>query len=235
MAHGHHDGFMTSSACWLTEMWLLVHRYLPAAPARVVELGCGPDGGVVPALLGAGYNAVGVDPEAPVGVPYLQAKFEQVEIEPPVDAIVACVSMHHVDDLDRVLDCVVDALVPSGIFVVVEWGWERFDDVTARWCFDRLAPPTSGTDANWLNSHRERWARSGLPWVTYLERWATTEGLHRATDILQALDRRFSRIRLDDIPYFFCELAGTDRTAEHAAIAAGHIRATGLHYVGRRR
>lgn len=223
---------MTASGCWLTETWPLVGGHLPAAPARVVELGCGPAGGFVPDLLDAGYDAIGVDPDAPDAESYVRAGFEQAEFGAPVDAIVACVSLHHVDDLDGVLDCVVDALVPSGTIVVVEWGWDRFDHATARWCFDRLAPPIPGTDASWLERRRERWARSGLPWGTYVEQWAAAEGLHSAADILRALDERFTRTRLDDIPYFFCELAGTDRAAEQAAITTGHIRATGLRYIG---
>ncbi len=219
----------------MADTWPFVGRHLPAAPARVIELGCGPDGGFVPALLDAGYDAIGVDPEAPEAVSYVRVDVEQAELGPPVDAVVACVSLHHVDDLDRVLDCVVEALVPSGSIVVVEWGWDRFDEATARWCFDRLGPPKLGTDASWLEGHRERWTRSGLPWDTYVERWAAGGGLHPVADMLRALDERFSCTRLDDIPYFFCDLARTDRVAEQAAINIGQIRATGLHYVGRRR
>lgn len=226
---------MSASDCWSTETWSLVAGHLPAAPARVVEVGCGPDGGLVPGLLAAGYDAIGVDPEAPEGAPYVRAGFEHAEhaeLGPPVDAVVASVSLHHVGDLDRVLDRVVGALGPSGTIVVVEWGWERFDEPTARWCFDRLAPAPPGADASWLVTHRERWARSGLPWGSYIERWAAAEGLHSAADILRALDERFVRTQLDDIPYFFCDLVGADRAAEQEAISSGRIRATGLRYVG---
>ena len=48
----------------------VVRARLPEAPARVVELGCGPLGGLVPGLRAAGYDAVGVDPAAPDGDEY---------------------------------------------------------------------------------------------------------------------------------------------------------------------
>jgi len=41
-----------------------VLHHLPPAPARVLEIGCGDRGGVVPALVDAGYDALGVDPRA---------------------------------------------------------------------------------------------------------------------------------------------------------------------------
>jgi hypothetical protein len=39
-----------------------VLHHLPQAPARVLEVGCGDRGGVVPSLVEAGYDAIGVDP-----------------------------------------------------------------------------------------------------------------------------------------------------------------------------
>ncbi len=39
---------MTPGERWLATLWPLVRTRLPAAPARVVEVGCGPLGGFVP-------------------------------------------------------------------------------------------------------------------------------------------------------------------------------------------
>ena len=50
---------------WLSATWPFVREHLPVLPARVVELGCGPLGGFVPRMRPLGYDAVGVDPEAP--------------------------------------------------------------------------------------------------------------------------------------------------------------------------
>src|SRR6266516_2651142 len=38
---------------------------LPPPPVRVLEIGCGPNGGITPALGDAGHDALGVDPDAP--------------------------------------------------------------------------------------------------------------------------------------------------------------------------
>jgi len=133
---------MSSDERWLAANWPFVQAYLPAAPARVVEIGCGPLGGFVPKLESAGYQATGIDPAAPAGSSYRQVEFEAYEAAGPVDAIVASVSLHHVADLAVVLDQVGAMLAPAGRVVIVEWAHERFDEPTARWCFARL--PESG-------------------------------------------------------------------------------------------
>src|SRR5437763_9026827 len=137
-------------------------------PARVLELGCGPLGGFVPALRDAGYPAVGGDPEAPDEPGYHRIGFEDDRPPHPVDAVVACTSLHHVADLDQVLDHIHDALTPGGALVVVEWARERFDEATARWCFDRLGTTIDDAEGGWLHRHRDRWTESGLPWEEYL-------------------------------------------------------------------
>jgi hypothetical protein len=89
---------------WLAAGWPLVRAGLPAAPARVVEIGCGPLGGFVPVLRSAGYDAAGVDPEALEGPWYNRAEFERYEPPRPAHALVACTSLHHVADLGEVPD-----------------------------------------------------------------------------------------------------------------------------------
>jgi SAM-dependent methyltransferase len=129
---------VTSDERWLAANWPFVRGSLPAAPARVVEVGCGPLGGFVPMMEAAGYQAIGVDPEAPPGLSYRQVEFERYGTAGQLDAIVACTSLHHVADLAGVLDLVAGVLVPGGRAVIVEWARERFDEATARWCFARL-------------------------------------------------------------------------------------------------
>lgn len=74
---------------WLAAGWPFVLDRMPAAPAAVLEIGCGPQGGFVPALRAAGYAATGVDPEAPAGPWYSAEKFERHARAGPFDAIVA--------------------------------------------------------------------------------------------------------------------------------------------------
>jgi SAM-dependent methyltransferase len=223
---------MTPDERWLAAVWPFVHGSLPAAPARVVEIGCGPLGGFVPRLEQAGYEATGVDPEAPSGASYQQAEFEDWDNRGHADAIVACTSLHHVAGLAEVLNLVDSALIPGGTVVVVEWAREWFDEATARWCFGRLPGP--GADPGWLDRLHAEWRESGQPWDAYLEDWARAEGMHTGLDILNGLDARFDREALSFGPYFFADLAGTSEADEQASIDIGLIKANRIDYVGRR-
>jgi hypothetical protein len=68
---------MTPDEHWLAEVWPFVRACLPSPPATVLDIGCGLLGGFVPALLADGYDAAGVDPEAPEGSGYHRIKFER--------------------------------------------------------------------------------------------------------------------------------------------------------------
>ena len=232
-------------------MWPFVRDALPPAPARVVEIGCGPLGGFVPRLKSAGYEATGVDPEAPAGLSYRQAPFEHSDLPARLDAVVACTSLHHVADLGDVLDLVHNALVPGGSVVIVEWAREHFDEATARWCFDRLPEAAGHQDTNqdhghqgadhdhgdhdWLRQRRAEWLESGQPWDTFLRSWAHAEGLHPWPDIRDALDARFDCEQASHGPYFFADLVDTSEADEQAAIDSGLIQANRIQYHGRRR
>jgi SAM-dependent methyltransferase len=133
---------MDADRRWLTAQWPFVRAYLPAAPARVLEVGCGPLGGFVPAARALGHTAEGVDPQAPDEAGYHRLEFEDYPLAEPAEAVVACTSLHHVANLDLVLDRVHDVLTPGGTLIVVEWARERFDEPTARWCFAHLTPAT---------------------------------------------------------------------------------------------
>jgi SAM-dependent methyltransferase len=224
---------MTPEERWLDAGLPFVESQLPPLgkrPIRVLEIGCGRFGGFVPALRSRGLEAFGVDPEAPAGEFFHQTTFEEYDITRPVDAIVACTSLHHVADLDDVLDRVAAALVPGGVLVVIEWARERFDERTARWCFARLAEPESEEDAGWLHHHRDGWYSSEGSWETYFEAWAAEERLHTGAAILTGLDARFHRAVCEWGPYFFSGLPGITEADEWAAIESGEIRATGLRY-----
>jgi SAM-dependent methyltransferase len=225
---------------WLATLWPFVRANLPppAEPAQsappevtVVEIGCGPLGGFVPEMRAAGYAATGVDPKAPEGPDYRQVEFETYLVPEPVDAIVACTSLHHVADLDVVLDHVRESVRRGGALIVVEWAWERFDEKSARWCFERLTAPDPADEPGWLHRHRERWTESGLSWRDYLLGWVAEEKLHRSEDIVRALDARFAQREMAYTPYFFSDLAGVSPAEEQAAIDAGEIAATGIRYV----
>jgi len=218
-------------------VWPFVQSWLPASPARVVEIGCGPLGGFVPMLRAAGYDAAGVDPQAPDGRCYHRVEFERYEPHGPAGAVVACTSLHHVADIGDVLNGVLAALAVGGSLVVIEWAREHFDEATARWCFDRLlepALPAPAGDPGWLQQRYDQWQASGLPWAYYCRAWAEREGLHSGQDIIGELDARFDRQLLAYGPYFFPDL-GISEADEQEAIDAGEIQANRIAYVGRRR
>ena len=224
---------MTPDERWLAAVWPFVRAWLPSPPSAVVEIGCGPLGGFVPMLHSAGYDAAGADPQAPEGPWYQRVEFERCEMPGPVSAVVACTSLHHVTDLGEVLNLAGASLVAGGRLVVVEWARERFDEATARWCFDRLPQPTG--DPGWLQRRRYQWLASGLPWDDYCQAWAQEEGLHAGQDILRALDARFDQELLAYGPYFFPDLASISEGDERAAIDSGDIQANRIAFVGRRR
>ncbi|GIH15314.1 class I SAM-dependent methyltransferase [Rugosimonospora africana] len=206
-----------------------VHDNLPPAPSRVLEIGCGPTGGFVPALREYGYHAVGVDPAAPPGPGYHQTEFEHHDLTAPLDAVVACTSLHHVGNLDDVLDRAAAALTPGGVLIVLEWAYEKFDEATARWCFERLP---EGGEPGWLHTHRRLWLASGQSWHTYLDAWAQSERLHSGHAIVHGLQARFRTRLLTETPYFFPDLYPVSETGERAAAHRGEIGATGIRYLG---
>jgi SAM-dependent methyltransferase len=223
---------MTPNELWLSAMWPFVRDHLPSPPARVLEIGCGPVGGFVPALGRDGYQAVGVDPEAPEAPGYHRIEFERYAPPEPVHGVVACTSLHHVHDLDEVADRVSETLLPGGTLVVVEWAWERFDEATARWCFARLGPTALASEPGWLHRRRDEWVASGQPWHAYWQEWAQTTHLHPGREILATLDARFDRVVGAEGPYFFPELDDIAEQTEQAAIDAAQVQASCILYVG---
>jgi SAM-dependent methyltransferase len=223
-------GITTPDERWLAATWPFIREQLPPSPARVLEIGCGPLGGFVPAMRSGGYNALGIDPEAPDGSDYHRTEFEHHELKRPVDAIVACTSLHHVADLRDVVDRIASAVASDGVLVVVEWARERFDETTARWCFARLAAADGERD--WLRRHRDEWRASAQSWDSYCAAWARNERLHTAQDIVRALEARFDTRLLAEGPYFFPHLVGITAADEQLAIDTEQLRPNGIRYVG---
>jgi SAM-dependent methyltransferase len=217
---------------WLAATWAYARPQLPPPPAAVLEVGCGPAGGLVPRLVVDGYDAAGVDPEAPAGYSYHQVEFEQYQPPQPVGAVIAVTSLHHVSRVGVVLDLVRAALRPGGTLVLIEWASERFDEPTARWSFGRLGSPGPGAGHGWLHRHRDQWAASGQPWPDYLAGWLAGEGLHPGELILRETGARFQEQTCHYGPYLFADLDATSEQDEQAAIDAGQIQATGIWYTG---
>jgi SAM-dependent methyltransferase len=186
----------------------------------------------VPTLRAKGYNAIGIDPQAPEGMYYERTEFERASIPEEVEAVVASTSLHHVADPAHVIDLIGNTLTRRGRLVVVEWAWEKFDEETAAWCFARLG---SDDEAGWLHRRRDEWLVSGLQWPNVLRDWAERERLHRGAELVRLLNERLQHEFLQNGPYFFPDLADTTAEDEQGAIDAGVIKATRVDWVGVRR
>ena len=222
----------TPDEIWLSATWPFVREQLPPPPAFVAEIGCGSSGGHVPALRRVGYQATGVDPEAPAGQEYQPVRFEDYRPPQPVAAVVASVSLHHVDDIGAVLEHVTRTLAPDGRVIVVEWASEDFDEATAQWCFGhQLADPAD--PGAWLAELRAHWDESGLAWPDFHTGWLAQHGLHPAADIRRELASRFLLTGESRGPYYFPDLADASLEAEQAAISSGMIKAGCLRITGK--
>lgn len=217
---------MTRVSEWFDQTWEFVRPALPAVPATVIEIGCGSLGGLVPRLRSVGYDATGVDPNAPDEPGYEHVEFERLPAA-QADAIVACTSLHHVADLDAALDRLASSLVPGGALIVVEMAWERYDERTARWCFSQVADD----DDSWIRHQRDEFAESGRPWQVYRGAWAAEAALHTGTEVLDGLDERFGLVSKAYGPYFFGDLTTVTYAQEQSAIEAGQITAVGIRYL----
>lgn len=218
---------------WLAVTWPFIRGQLPPPPATVIELGCGPAGGHIPALLHAGYHATGVDPEAPRGPEYQQIAFEEYRPEDQAGAVIASVSLHHVGDPGAVLDHVCGVLGLHGVLVVLEWISEHFDEASAHWCFGhRLRDPAE--PGAWLADLHAEWAASRLAWGPFYQGWLEYHGLHPAAAIQRELQARFVTTHQSSGPYYFPDLLDADAHAEQTAIDAGEVKPGCLLYAGRR-
>ncbi len=232
------SGELPASGCsadeiWLSATWPFVRDHLPKPPARIVELGCGEAGGHLAALLNAGFDAVGVDPEAPERPGYRRIAFEDYVPDAPLDAVIASLSLHHVADPGTVLDHVCDVLAPGATLVVVEWISECMDEATAQWCFHHHVRDPAHPGA-WLAELRSEWTESALSWDVFFRCWLDRHGLHSASTIRRALDARFVTTHASSGPYYFPDLLDVDATDEQSAIDAGTINAGCLRYAGLR-
>lgn len=109
-----------------------VLRWLPVSPARVLDVGCGA-GELVRRLRDAGFETLGLDPEAPQGDGFVRTDLESFTTESPFDAAVASRSLHHVAELDRALASLREALLPGARLVVYEFASEALDDAARAW------------------------------------------------------------------------------------------------------
>jgi SAM-dependent methyltransferase len=203
--------------------WVL--SQLPPPPARVLEVGCG-NGRLARALHRAGYDVVAVDPEAPAGRIFRRCLIEEFDEPKPFDAAVASRSLHHVEDLSKVLDKICSLLRPHARLVVNEFACDRLDAATARWFFSRRKR---------LPASRRRSFTARSPEACYQKWKRTFQDLHGSRSLRRGLERRFRTRLFAWTPYLFDYPGGIVREpTERRLIERGVIRAIGFRYVGTR-
>ena len=177
--------------------------------ARVLDVGCG-DGALVERLAAAGFDAIGVDPNAPASPRLVRERVEDATGIGRFDAACAVTSLHHAE-LERVLPAIAELLRPRGLVVVSEFSWEAYDERAAAWVAEH-DPARDGSVAAWRDEH---------------------DGLHTGEHVLAALDEAFERRSLTTRPYLAAMLGRSDLEREEvAALERGGLPAIGWWYVG---
>jgi SAM-dependent methyltransferase len=193
---------------------------LASAPRRVLEVGCGREGGVAPALAAAGYDVLAIDPDAPEGPLYRRMTLEELDEAAPFDAVVAGRVLHHVDPLEAALDKLA-RLAP--LLILDEFAWNHLDEATTDWyeAQHRLL----------VSAGREP---SGPP---DLGEWrGRHEDIHPYETLRSELDVRYDERYFEWRPYLYRWLEGpATESLEAALIDVGAIRPIGFRYAGVRR
>jgi hypothetical protein len=193
---------------------------LAPPPGRVLEVGCGHEGGVAPALSAEGYDVLAIDPNAPDGPLYRRVTLEELDDPGPFDAVVAGRVLHHVQPLGAALDKLA-GLAP--LLVLDEFAWNHMDEPTIDWYESqrRLLAAAGGDPhgphdlAEWRERHQD---------------------LHPYETLRAQVDARYEERDFEWRPYFYLWLRGPASEAlEAALIAAGAIRPIGFRYAGVRR
>jgi len=193
---------------------------LSEPPRRVLEVGCGYEGGVAPALAAAGHKVLAIDPHAPDGPLYRRVTLEELDDAGPFDAVVAGRVLHHVHPLGTALDKLA-ALAPQ--LILDEFAWNHIDEATIDW---------------YESQHRVLVAAGRQPkGPAELAEWrARHSDLHPYETLRTEIDGRYDERHFEWRPYFYHWLEGpATESLEAGLIAAGAIRPIGFRYAGVRR
>ena len=180
----------------------------------MLEVGSG--GGELARLLAAaGYEIVAVDPVAPEGRIFRRTTIEDFDEPGPFDAVLAARSLHHVRELEPVLDKLA-ALAP--LLVLDEFAWDRLDAATA----------------DWYERQRRALAAAGHEGAPALRDWeAEHEGLHGYETLRRELDARYGEVAFEWRPYLYRYLGGVSTEAlEETLVETGAIQGLGFRYAG---
>jgi len=199
-----------------------VLKQLPPPPQRILEVGCGRDGGLVELLAASGYDVLGVDPHAPEGERYVQSTFQEASnrlLLDGFDAVVAGRVLHHVNPLGEGLDLLASF---APLLVVDEFAPDRIDRSAQDW---------------YEGQHRMLRASGAEPnGPADLDEWRVRHpGLHAHDVLLAALRERYDEHVLEWVPYLSRWLGGpSSESLEQTLIGAELIPTIGYRWAGSR-
>jgi SAM-dependent methyltransferase len=196
-----------------------VRGQLPPPPASLLEVGCG-EGELAHELAAAGYDVTAIDPEAPEGPIFRPVRLEEFDGSGPFDAVLASLSLHHIEDVGAAVDKTASLLAPGGILVLNEWDRDCFRGTTARWYFrQRQALAALGREGAEIEPTFEEW------WPAWEKR---RNDVHPYAAMRPELDRRFSERLFERVPYLYgYRLGGEVEPLERALIDSGEVDAVG--------
>jgi hypothetical protein len=188
----------------------------------VLEVGCGTEGGLVPALVEAGYDALGIDPEAPDGEHYVRGRFQEpsCNLQLGWEAVVAGRVLHHVHPLGEGLDRLAE-LAPR--LLVDEFARELIEEREQAWYEERYrllvaegaTPPGPPSLDAWRERHPD---------------------LHGHRVLLDALRARYEERTHEWVPYLHRWLGDPEsESIEAELVATGSLRAVGWRWSGAKR
>lgn len=198
------------------EAW--VRAQLPLPPALVLEVGAG-DGSLARKLRAAGYDVTAIDPKAETPDVEPVALADLSDPERPFEAVVAVLSLHHVEPLRESVERLAAVTAPQAWLLLDEFDASALDERAAGWWLeqrrarggDEPEGPAALVDTMRAKVHSIELLVGALsPWFdvgeplrgTYLYRWKLDESL---------------------------------RQMEERAVAAGELPPTGVRITARRR
>jgi hypothetical protein len=194
-----------------------VFTHLPPAPSRVLEVGCGEEGGLAPALAAAGYDVLAIDPRAPAGPLYRRISLEELDDPGPFDAVVAGRVLHHVEPLGPALEKLA-RLAP--ILILDEFAHDHIDAAARHWYREQYGQLTAGTAAPKAPPDLEEWAEAHA-------------GLHPYDTLRRELDVRYDEQDFRWEPYLYRWLRDpVTKQREETMIAARELQPIGFRYAG---
>jgi hypothetical protein len=196
---------------------------LPTPPRRILEIGCGDEGGLVELLARRGYDVLGIDPHAPEGERFLRTTFQEAARDGLLagewDAVVAGRVLHHVRPLDESI-ALLSSLAP--LLLVDEFAPDKIDAAAQ----------------DWYEAQHRLLRASGIEHgPASLDVWRERHpDLHPHDVLLAALRTHYDELALEWVPYLHRWLAGpTSEALEESLVAAGAFERIGYRWAGRRR